>query len=243
MQSSLEAIPAPAMMAIQAKNVGVYYPPTNSFFSKKKKNKEGFWAIQDLSFELNKGDILGLVGPNGAGKSTAMSVIGNIISPDRGSINTFGHSVMLLTLNAGLSPNLSGRKNIFLTGLTLGISKEVISEKIEEIIAFADIGDFIDKPVNTYSTGMKSRLGFSTALYLEPEIFLIDEALGVGDKDFRKKSTLAMRKKLSKNVTAIIVSHNDETIRSLCTKAVLMQQGRSVAYGSPDEVLKIYNAT
>lgn len=227
-------------LTVQCKNIAIYYPPNNNIFSMKKSNM-GFWALKDVSFDLYKGDILGLVGANGAGKSTILSVISKIITPDKGTVDTFDHTAMLLTINAGLSPSLSGRKNIFLTGLTLGLPKKIIEEKMEEIIAFASIGDFIDKPVNTYSTGMKSRLGFSTALYLEPDIFLIDEALGVGDQDFKKKSSEALKKKLSKNVTAIIVSHSEKTIKELCTKALLMEHGRSTAFGTPDEIFKIYN--
>lgn len=227
-------------LAIQCENVGIYYPPANNIFVRKKRNG-GFWALRGVSFDVNKGDILGIVGANGAGKSTILSVIGRIIAPNTGSVNTFDHSAMLLTINAGLSPNLTGRKNIILSGLTLGISKKTIEEKMDEIIAFASIGEFIDKPVNTYSTGMKSRLGFSTAIYLEPEIFLIDEALGVGDQDFRKKSSEAIKKKLSKNVTAVVVSHNERTIKELCNRALLMEHGQSTASGTPDEIFKIYN--
>ena len=126
-------------------------------------------------------------------------------------------------------------------GLTLGIPKPIIDEKIEEIIDFTDIRTFIDKPVETYSSGMKTRLGFSTALYLEPEIFLVDEALGVGDKDFRKKSSNALHDKLSKNSTGIIASHNEKTIKELCNKALLIEEGQSIAFGTPEEVFKQYN--
>jgi ABC-type polysaccharide/polyol phosphate transport system ATPase subunit len=227
--------------AIECKNVGVYYPSNNSIFSSKS-DKEGYWALQDVTFDLNRGDILGVVGANGAGKSTILAVISNIIVPDRGSINTFDHSSMLLSINAGFSSGLSGRKNIYLIGLTVGISKTFIDEKIDEIIAFTDIGQFIDKPVQTYSTGMRTRLGFSTALFLEPEILLIDEALGVGDKNFKKKSSDALKKKLSKNTTAIIVSHSEATIKEICNRAVLLEKGRNTAFGTPDEVFNVYNS-
>lgn len=232
----------PRVPAIRCQGVGVYFPPPSGFFLNRHA-RQGFWALKDLTFELDRGDILGLVGANGAGKSTALAAISRIISPNRGTIDTFGHSTMLLSINAGLSPNLSGRKNIILTGLTLGIPKRVIDEKMDEIIDFSGIGDFIDKPVVTYSTGMKSRLGFSTGLYLEPEIFLIDEALGVGDQDFKKKSSEALRKKLSGNVTAIIVSHSERTIKDLCTKALFMDQGTGTLLGTPDEVFQAYNAS
>lgn len=224
--------------AISAKNVGIFYPAAASL---KKTYKKGFWALQDVSFEINKGDILGVIGSNGAGKSTLLSVISGIMAPDNGTVNTYNHSAMLLSLNAGLSPQLSGRKNIFLTGLTLGMDKNLINQRMEEIIQFSDLGDFIEKPVATYSTGMRSRLGFSTALYLEPDIFLIDEALGVGDRDFKKKSSDALKLKLSKNVTAVIVSHSEKTIKELCNKALFLERGKSVVFGTPAEVFKVYN--
>lgn len=227
--------------AIECKNVAVYYPSANSIFTSKN-DKEGYWALQDVTFDLNRGDILGVIGANGAGKSTILSVISKIIVPDRGSINTFDNSSMLLSINAGFSGGLSGRKNIYLIGLTLGISKKFIDEKIDEIIAFTDIGQFIDKPVQTYSTGMRTRLGFSTALFLEPDILLIDEALGVGDKNFKKKSSDALKKKLSKNTTAIIVSHSEPTIKEICSRALLIEKGRSTTFGSPEEVFNVYNS-
>jgi ABC-type polysaccharide/polyol phosphate transport system ATPase subunit len=227
-------------IAIQCKNVAVFYPAANSIFPNKK-NKKGFWALKDVSFELNRGDIVGVVGSNGAGKSTILSVISGIIEADKGEINTFNHSSMLLSINAGLSSGLSGRKNIFMVGLTMGLSKKLIEEKIDEIIEFTDLGEFIDKPVGTYSSGMKTRLGFSTALHLAPDIFLIDEALGVGDLHFRKKSSDALKQKLAKNTTALIVSHSEGTIKQLCNKALLMEHGKSIAFGTPDEIFKIYN--
>lgn len=227
-------------IAIQCKNVAIFYPAVNSIVPKTK-DKKGFWALKDVTFELDRGDILGVVGSNGAGKSTILSVISGIIDPDQGSVDTFNHSSMLLSINAGLSSNLTGRKNIHLIGLTLGIPKEIIDEKINEIIAFTNLGEFIEKPVATYSSGMRTRLGFSTALHLSPDIFLIDEALGVGDQDFKKKSSEALKKKLSKNTTAIIVSHSERTIRELCNKALLMEHGKSVGFGTPEEIFKIYN--
>ncbi len=225
---------------ISCKNVAVFYPESNSIFPSKRK-ANGFWALKNLTFDLKRGETLGLIGKNGAGKSTALSVINKIIDPDQGKIETFSHTSLLLSINAGLSANLSGRKNIYLIGLTLGLTKKKIDEKIDEIIAFTDLKDFIDKPVDTYSTGMRTRLGFSTALFLEPDVLLVDEALGVGDKDFKKKSHDALKDKLSKNTTAIIASHSESTILSLCSKALLMNNGESIAYGTPEEVYKIYN--
>lgn len=227
---------------IHCNNVGIFYPNASSMFPSKREGS-GYWALKDLTFDLHRGETLGIIGKNGAGKSTALAVINKIIEPDQGAIESFDNTSMLLSINAGLSANLSGRKNIYLIGLTLGLSKKDVDEKIEQIIDFTEIRDFIDRPVDTYSTGMKTRLGFSTALFLEPDVLLVDEALGVGDKDFKRKSHYALKDKLKNNSTAIIVSHSESTIRDLCSKVLLMEHGKSVAIGTSEEMFKLYNAT
>lgn len=226
--------------AITFANAAVYYPPTNKIHLRKKKREQGFWALKDVSFEINKGDILGIVGRNGAGKTTTLSLINGIIAPDRGSISTYQNTSSLLSINAGMVPELSGEKNIYLLGLILGIEIVKIKEKVAEIIEYSELGDFIYKPINTYSTGMKSRLGFATAIYLQPDILLIDEITGVGDRAFKKKSKKTIREKLQKNVTAVIVSHSESMIKELCTKALWIENGVSVAFGNPEDVVNEY---
>lgn len=222
-------------------NVGVKYPPSfgSSF---KVKHKKGFWALHDITFKLNHGDVLGVIGKNGAGKSTLLKTISGIISHDRGDVNTYNSKITLLALNAGLIPYLSGRKNIILIGLTLGIKKSTILDSMEEIIEYSELEDFIDEPVSTYSTGMKSRLGFSTSIYLKPDIFLIDEILGVGDKKFRKKSSNTIKQLLNnKELTAIVVSHDESTILNLCNKALWIDQGYTKEFGDTRDVVEAYS--
>jgi ABC-type polysaccharide/polyol phosphate transport system ATPase subunit len=156
-------------------------------------------------------------------------------------VNIFQNTVTLLSINAGLAPYLSGRTNIFLIGLSLGIARARIREVIDEIVEFSELEEFIDQPVQTYSSGMKSKLGFSTAMFLRPNILLIDEILGVGDRAFRKKSSKAIREKLSGNATAILVTHNEAEIKKHCNKALWIEKGRSIAFGTPKEVLKEYD--
>ncbi|MCB0272852.1 MAG: ABC transporter ATP-binding protein [Bdellovibrionales bacterium] len=227
--------------ALEFSNVGVFYPSKTRLRSKIQKIQKGYWAIKDVSFSINKGDVLGIIGSNGAGKSTTLAVASSIMKPDKGTVNTFGNTVTLLSLSAGLVSNLSGRRNIYLIGLTLGIEEKVITEKIGRIIRFSELGDFIDKPVETYSSGMKSRLGFSISIILRPDIMLIDEVLGVGDKRFKRKSSKAIREKLSGEMTAIIVSHNLVEIEELCNKVLWIDDGVSRMFGTPQEVIQAYN--
>lgn len=228
--------------AITFKNVGVFYKKqSGSLISSLFRKPKGFWALKDLSFEIEKGQVLGIIGNNGAGKSTSLLVISQVIKPDKGSINIYNNTVSLLTINAGLMKTLNGRKNIMLLGLALGIKKEVIQEKLQDIIDFSELGNFIDEPVEVYSSGMRSRLGFSTALMLNPDILLVDEVLGVGDKNFKKKSKEALREKIkANNTTAIITSHSKETILDLCDKVLWIEQGVGKAFGDAHEVMEMY---
>lgn len=198
-------------------------------------------AVKGVSFDVYKGEIVGLIGQNGSGKSTTLRSIAGIISPDSGSINLFGHSVSLLAIGVGFQKELTGRANILLSGLLMGFTEEEIKAKTNEIIEFSELGKFIDKPVRTYSSGMHSRLAFAITAILDTEILLIDEVLSVGDARFKKKSNKKMKSLImDKDRTVIIISHNLETLKSVCDRIVWMDKGEIMMIGTPEEVLPKY---
>ena len=213
-----------------------------SMFSLKKFAKtEYFEAVQGLSFEIEKGQILGIVGKNGSGKSTMLKAIAGIFSPDEGEIDLHGHTVSLLSIGVGFQSALTGRENIYLSGMLLGFEREKIDEKIDEIIEFSELGDFIDRPVKTYSSGMYSKLAFSITAILETEIMLIDEVLSVGDAKFKKKSYDKMKSLIDdKDRTVIIVSHSIDTLKSLCDNILWIHDGEMKMMGTTEEVLPEY---
>ena len=188
-----------------------------------------------------RGQILGITGKNGSGKSTMLRAIAGIFSADSGEIDLHGHSISLLAIGVGFKNELSGRENIILSGMLLGFTKEEIMEKMPEIIDFAGIGNFIDMPVRTYSSGMHSKLAFSISAILETEIMLIDEVLSVGDQKFKKKSYRKMKELISnRDRTVVIVSHNMSTLKDLCDQIMWMHDGEIVMYDKPEIVLPIY---
>ncbi len=193
--------------------------------------------LHDISLEVRKGECLGILGRNGAGKSSLLRVLAGIVEPDSGKITHNGNA-SLLTLQAGFIESLSGLENIILGGMMLGASRRSISQKINKIVAFSELEDEIHEPLYTYSSGMRARLGFSVAYFADPEIILIDEVLGVGDAEFRQKSSRAMKEKIQSNRTIVLVSHNAATIRENCSRAILIENGTVKAQGEPDEVLK-----
>lgn len=208
---------------------------------KKHAQEETFEAVKDLSFTVEKGGILGIVGRNGSGKSTLLRAIAGVFSPNSGSIDLKGHTVSLMALGVGFKPNLTGRDNITLSGMLLGFDERQIQEKMEEIIAFAEIGDFIDRPVRTYSSGMHSKLAFAITAMLETDIMLVDEVLSVGDERFKKKSLNKMKELITdKNRTVIIVSHSITTLRDLCDRVLWIHDGVMKELGDPGEVLDHY---
>ncbi len=212
------------------------------FFSQRKgfTKRKKFWALKDVSFNICRGETVGILGHNGAGKSTVLRLLAGIYEPDQGQITNCGVSVSLLSLQAGFVPYLSGRENSILSGLTLGISKKKILEEIEAIHAFSELGDFYDQPLHTYSTGMRARLGFSIAFRVDPDVLLVDEVLGVGDSEFQQKSASKMREKIRGNKTVVLVSHNTHLIRELCQRAVLIENGHSIIQADTETVLKRY---
>ena len=225
-------------LALEMKEVGVRYKKRTSVFG-----SDWHWAISDICFDLRGGETLGVVGRNGAGKSTLLKVLAGILAPDVGEVHRFCEGASLLTINLGFMPHLSGRDNAKLSGMLMGIGKSEISECLDEIIEFAGLGDFIDEPLRTYSSGMKARLGFGVALTADPDIILVDEVLGVGDKAFKKKSTLAMQEKISSNKTVVLVSHNETMVREICDRVLWIEEGQVLAQGPVDEVMDQYSAS
>ena len=209
----------------------------------KRQKPDRFVAVKGISFYVREGEILGIIGKNGSGKSTALNALAGIFSPDSGSIDLNGHSISLLSIGVGFIREMTGRENITLSGMLLGFTEEQVKAKEQEIIDFAEIGEFIDMPVRTYSSGMYSKLAFSITAILETDIMLIDEVLSVGDQKFKKKSYEKMKSLISnKDRTVVIVSHSIETLKQLCDTVMWMHEGQIKRIGDPDEVLDEYVA-
>ena len=234
-------------IAIEVKDLWIGYKNIKAYSIKKsllrlkKVQVDEFQAVKGVSFTVPKGEILGIIGKNGSGKSTMLRAIAGIFCPDKGSIDLKGHTVSLLSIGVGFQKEITGRENILLSGMLLGFSEEQIRDKMDKIIAFADLGRFIDMPVRTYSSGMYSKLAFSITAILETEIMLIDEVLSVGDQKFKKKSYEKMKELISnKDRTVVIVSHNISTLSSLCDRVMWMHDGEIKKLGPADEVLEEY---
>lgn len=209
----------------------------------KRQKPDRFVAVKGISFYVREGEILGIIGKNGSGKSTTLNALAGIFSPDSGSIDLNGHSISLLSIGVGFIREMTGRENITLSGMLLGFTEEQIKAKEQEIIDFAEIGEFIDMPVRTYSSGMYSKLAFSITAILETDIMLIDEVLSVGDQKFKKKSYEKMKSLISnKDRTVVIVSHSIETLKQLCDTVMWMHEGQIKRIGDPNEVLDEYVA-
>lgn len=206
-------------------------------------NRDGefIWALRDINFEVKQGEILGIIGKNGAGKSTLLKILTKITAPTKGRIKMKGRVGSLLEVGTGFHPELTGRENIYLNGAILGMTKPEISRKLDEIIAFSEVELFIDTPIKRYSSGMYVRLAFAVAAYLEPEILLIDEVLAVGDIAFQKKCLGKMEDVASHGRTVLFVSHNMQTIRTLCPRSILLTSGRMISDAPTEKSLSIYN--
>ncbi|MBO5524852.1 MAG: ABC transporter ATP-binding protein [Roseburia sp.] len=207
---------------------------------KREMEYDEFWALQNISFSLEKGDRLGILGLNGAGKSTLLKVIAGVFKPTTGTITRKGKIAPLLELGAGFDMQYTGAENIYLYGAVLGYRKDFIRSKYDEIVAFSDLGKFINVPLKNYSSGMRSRLGFAIATIMEPEILILDEVLSVGDAKFRKKSEKKIKDMFDKEVTVLFVSHSLEQVKRLCNKAMILDHGQMKAFGDIDEVAEIY---
>lgn len=236
-------------VVLSLKNVAISYRVVRpasftQFLSKEKREKrktKSFQAVKDVSFDMHRGEIVGMIGKNGSGKSTLLRAIANIYSPDKGTIENYGHTVGLMAIGVGFINNLSGRDNIILSGLLMGLKKYEIESLMYEIIAFSELGDFIDEPVATYSSGMHSKLAFAISSTIETDIMLVDETLSVGDRRFRKKSEAKMMSLIrDDNKTVLIVSHNLSTLQELCTRVIWIDNGIVRMDGPTDEVLQAY---
>lgn len=201
---------------------------------------EDFWALTDVSFDVEKGDVIGIIGHNGAGKSTLLKVISGIMKPTKGTIEVYGNIVPMLELGSGFDMELSGRENIYLNGAILGYSEEFLNEKYDEIVAFSELGNFIEAPLRTYSSGMLARLAFSVACIVEPEILIVDEILSVGDADFQEKSRARMMDLMTGGTTVFFVSHSLKQIREMCNKVVWLEHGKIQAIGKTEEICNMY---
>ena len=233
-------------VAITVKDLHVYYRELNRFSLKKsgvkgKGSGKLFKAVKGVSFEVPKGQILGICGKNGSGKSTLLRAISGIFSPDHGSINLHNNTISLLSIGVGFQKSLTGYENIYLSGMLLGYKKEEIDKRVNDIIEFSELGDFVYKPVRSYSSGMHSKLAFSITAILETDIMLIDEVLSVGDIHFKQKSYNKMKELINdSNRTVLIVSHNTKTIVDLCDKVVWLHEGQIVDQGDPKEIMEKY---
>ncbi len=202
--------------------------------------KYEFWALKNISFELKRGEVLGIIGVNGSGKSTLLRLLNGIFPPDIGQIGVKGRIGALISVGAGLHPHMTGKENIYLKGTILGMSREEIKSKFDDIVEFADVGEFIDAPVSTYSSGMNVRLGFSIAINVNPDILMVDEILSVGDLSFRNKSLRKMREYREQAKAIIFISHNMEHVRVLCDRVIVLNKGKMIYDGNTQEGIVLY---
>ena len=199
-----------------------------------------FWALKDVSFKVEKGDRVGVMGFNGAGKSTLLKTIAGVLKPTMGNVKVKGTIAPMLELGAGFDPNYSGAENIYLYGATMGFSRKFIDEKYNEIVEFSELKEFINAPLKSYSSGMKSRLGFAIATAVKPDVLILDEVLSVGDAAFKEKSEQRILDMIDDGVTVLYVSHSTDRIRKLCNKAVILTKGQLVAAGEVGEICDMY---
>ncbi len=246
---SIENVSKKYILSHKKKKALTIKDSVSGFFSElfmnkeEEETKEIFWALNNISFDINQGDRIGIVGSNGAGKSTLLKILSRITEPTSGKVTINGRMASLLEVGTGFHPELTGRENIFLNGAILGMKQHEIKSQFDEIVDFAGIEKFLDTPVKRYSSGMYVRLGFAIAAHLEPEILIVDEVLAVGDSEFQKKCLGKMKDVSSGGRTILFVSHNVTAVQGLCNKAAFLQKGNLVKYGEVGEVLHDYMAS
>lgn len=211
-----------------------------NILSGKKKPKSYFWALDDVSFNVKKGEVVGFIGNNGAGKSTLLKIIAGVMKPTKGSVDIYGNICPMIELGAGFDYDLTARENIYLNGAVLGYTKDFINAKFDEIVEFAELKDFLDVPVRNFSSGMIARLAFSIATVVEPEILIVDEILSVGDIAFQQKSENKMKSMITGGTTVLFVSHSIEQIKNLCDRVVWLEHGKVVKIGPAKDVCEEY---
>ena len=230
---------------ISIENVVLNFPRRRSLVSMLvglfKNTKRNYTALNGISLEIFKGEIIGIIGTNGCGKSTLLRIVSGIYPPNAGSCKVKGNISLLAGLGTGFSPHQTGRENAILYGSILGYSEEKIIDKLQEIVEFSELGEFIDEPIRTYSAGMKARLGLAVASAIQPEILLIDEVLGVGDPTFKKKSTDRIMEMVDEAGTVVIVSHSFGMLSKLCDRIVLIEKGKIIQIGDPESVIKTFH--
>ena len=220
---------------IELENVGI------AFDAQRRVGGQRFWALDDVSVSLRRGERLGVIGRNGAGKSTLLRVIAGVLQPDRGRVRRAPVSCQLLSLALGFVPHLSGRDNAILSGLLLGLRRSEIVARLPAIRDFCELGDFFEQPIAAYSSGMVMRLAFSVAIQVEPDVLLIDEVLAVGDAEFQQKSGTALRERMGEGHTVVLVSHDEVKIASLCDRVLWIEHGKSMLEGERDAVFAAYH--
>jgi ABC-type polysaccharide/polyol phosphate transport system ATPase subunit len=208
----------------------------------RKASKNDFYAVRNINMTINKGEIIGIMGKNGSGKSTLLKLISGILTPTEGSVETYGKIIPLLELGAGFNPNFTGLENIYLYTVILGYPQNFIKQKTEEIIEFSELGEFINQPLKTYSSGMRSRLAFSVSILIDPDILILDEVLSVGDEYFKEKSFNRMKEFFESGRTILFVTHNISQIKELCHRAYMLNKGEIVCEGETEEVIKFYKS-
>lgn len=236
-QLLLNSNPEQQPVIISLRNVGLYFGRKRRFFK-----KTHYWALRDVSFDLHAGETLGVIGRNGVGKSTLLRVLAGIIAPNTGRIEIHRKDfrISLISLQAGFLPYLTGRQNAILNGMLLGATKREICARLEYIKVFSELDGFFDQPVDTYSTGMRARLGFSVAYFVDPDVILLDEVLGVGDVSFQQKSAEAMKQRIKSDKTVVLVSHSEHLLKELCDRLVWIENGVTQAQGNVSDVFEAY---
>lgn len=212
----------------------------NLFTPKKKKKKDYFWALKDIDFRINKGDVVGIIGANGAGKSTLLKVVSGVYKPTTGTVEVNGKISPMIELGAGFDGELTARENIYLNGAILGYSKEFLEQKFDEIVEFSELKDFLDVPVKNFSSGMVTKLAFSISTIVDPEVLIVDEILSVGDIKFQEKSKNKMMSMIEGGTTVLYVSHSIDSIKELCSKVIWLDHGKIVKIGDTKEICDEY---